>query len=205
MQLKIFKRASLFLSLIIVASLSFIIYILFNHQQLGDKVYTYGIIYILISLVVLLLFADYDLHAAQRKVEKMVKANNIALATITKATGNRLIRDSKFNKYFLWNVELKVYDQDLNCFSTTCIEKFALEQREIPQGNVYVTYDPNKPQEIFIIPNSLIQMSPNLMPIVEKYENKLKLNYLHCYYNNGLVIKTYKDAIKEEESNKNKK
>ncbi|MDO4377830.1 MAG: hypothetical protein Q4C64_01595 [Erysipelotrichia bacterium] len=199
MQLKIFKKATAFLAIIIVFTLCFIIGLILYRDTLGEKIYTICIIYFIISIIVTFLYVDYDLHAAQRIVEKKVRNNQIALACITSGQVERSIRDSRFFKQVLWKLEIKVYDRNLNCFTTKCIEKFSIQQTKIPQGNVYVTYDPIKPDEIFIIPTIMIQMTPSLAPLVQKYENNLKINYLHCYYNHGLILQTYKEVLKEQD------
>lgn len=203
MQLKIFKKTSIFFSIIIVLTLCFFGCLIVFHEKMGESVYTICGIYFIISFILMFLCIDYDLHAAQRMVEKKVKANKIALAYISGGQVERLIRNSRFFKEVLWKLDIKVYDQQLNSFSCQCIEKFSVEQTKIPQGNVYITYDPDKPEEIFIIPTIMIQMSPSLAPIVQKYESKIKINYLHCYYNHGLILKTYKEVLKEQEKSNN--
>ena len=41
-----------------------------------------------------------------------------------------------------------------------------------------------------------------LSALVEEYEKKYKPTYLNVYYNNGLLIKTYAQSIKEEKEYK---
>lgn len=109
------------------------------------------------------------------------------------------MRDSSFTTYHLYEFEADVYDTDLNCTRRTFYEKMNEQTESIPNGTVYITFDETKPTQIFIIPNVMISHIPSLIPIVAAYEKskQIKIKYLDVYYNKGMVIKTFKESLKE--------
>jgi len=77
-------------------------------------------------------------------------------------------------------------------------EKMNVETDKIPNGSVFVTYDPEKPTQIFVAPNVLISQLPELMPAVRKIEANASIRYLDTYYNKGMVIKSMKDSLTQQ-------
>ncbi|MBR0385915.1 MAG: hypothetical protein IJI05_05140 [Erysipelotrichaceae bacterium] len=140
----------------------------------------------------------YDTNADRRIIEKMTGNGDIALAEIKSGSFVRFVRNDRMQQQVLWQLEITIYDQDMNSFDTTMIEKFATSQTSIPQGHVYVTYDPAKPDCLFIIPNVLLSAYPQLQETVVKYESnkKIKLSYLNAFYNKGMILMTFRQTIK---------
>ena len=197
MQLKYYKRSTAMIGAIAVAAVVILIILLLNRRMWQDNsVLVFGI-YIAAVFLATFIYADYDLNVARRAVMKKVREGHIALAKINGGKTEQMIRDSRFRNYMLWDLNLTVIDNDLNTIHTHCIEKFSLQQQSIPSGHVYVTYDPAKPEEILILPNILLQQLPEYQPLVETYEAKVKTSYLNCYYNRGLILKTFKESLAE--------
>ena len=71
---------------------------------------------------------------------------------------------------------------------------------KVPSGTVYITYNPDKPEQIFIIQNVIISHIPALAPIVQAYEKnkKISIKYLNVYYRDGLIVETYKESLKNQ-------
>lgn len=197
MQLKYYKRSTLLIGIITVASIVTMVVLLLNRQLWQDNRFTIFGIYTLAIFAATFLYADYDLNVARRAVMKKVRQGNIALARINSGKTEKMIRDARFRSYILWDLDLTVIDQDMKSIHTHCIEKFSMEQKSIPSGHVYVTYDPARPEEILILPNILLQQLPEYQPLVEAYEAKVKTSYLNCYYNHGLILKTFRDTMAE--------
>ena len=63
-----------------------------------------------------------------------------------------------------------------------------------------MTYDPNKVERVFTIPNTLLGVSQASMDKVKTYESsKLKIQYLNVYYKDGIIIERYADSLKKEQ------
>jgi len=197
MQLKLYKKSTIMIGIITALAIVSIVLLMLNRSKWADQSFLVFGIYILAVFALTFIYADYDLNAGRRAVMKKVREGHIALAKINGGKTERQIRDARLRNYNLWNLDLTVIDNDLNTVNASCIEKFSLQQTQIPSGHVYVTYDPAKPDEILIIPNILLQQLPEYQPLVENYEKHIKTTYLNCYYNNGLIIKSYKETLQE--------
>ncbi|MBQ6655512.1 MAG: hypothetical protein IJM79_08330 [Erysipelotrichaceae bacterium] len=197
MQLKYYKKATVLIGIITAVSVISLIILMLNRAKWQENSFMVFGIYILAVFVLTFLYADYDLNAARRAVMKKVREGHIALAKINNGRTEKMIRDARFREYMLWDLDITVIDNNMESIHTHCIEKFSLQQQSIPSGHVYVTYDPAKPEEILILPNALLQQLPEYQPLVETYEYKIKTSYLNCYYNRGLILKTYKDTLAE--------
>ena len=77
-------------------------------------------------------------------------------------------------------------------------EKMNVDTQQIPNGSVFVTYDPEKPTQIFVVPNVLISQLPELIPVVRKIEANASIRYMDTYYNKGMVIRSMRDSLKEQ-------
>ena len=200
MQLKLYKRNTflLFLIIFLLAVTGVILYL--NREAWINHKEMVFVPLIFIMMFVSWFFTWYEANADKRIIEKMVMNKQIALARITNGGFNRIIRNARLQKNVLWQLDIDLYDNDMNLIKTSFIEKLVPSQTSIPQGFVYVTYDPKQPEKIFVVPNAMISMYPDLKEIVDKYENNknLNINYLNAYYNNGIVLKTFKQSIKEE-------
>jgi len=201
MQLKIYKRSTALLGVVLLAILAAIIGLIITRESWDSH---FGLVLFLFVLFVFILtgaHAYYDTRYDIDLIRKMVINKKIALAFIKEGSFVRLTRDVKFKQHLLWNLDIDLYDLDMNKISTSTIEKFNILQKSIPHGHVYVTYDPEKPERIFIVPNLILTSVPELAPIVEMYESNVKTKYLNAFYNNGNRLMTYKDSYAEEKEN----
>jgi hypothetical protein len=198
MQEKLFRINSvLMMALLALFPISALILLRQNIWQTHAVLVT--VLFIAIGLSLLFLFNYYEQHIDRWIIQKMVKNGQVALAEIRKGTFHRLFTDGRFKKHVLWKLELDVYDHDHRKHRVTTIEKFSPHQTSIPAGSVYVTWDPARPDHIFLIPNLLIGSTAALKPLVQGYEDdqQLPVAYLNCFYDEGIRLMTYQQSMKE--------
>ena len=197
MQLKLYKRSTLFLTIVIIIDLLCIFLLLNFKEQLGISKTTSIVLFVLFALVLLMSYAHYDLNADKNIIRKRVSNGDVALAKIKDGTFVRFARDARLRNHVYWKLDVEIYDNDMKKHDATIIEKFSTHQTSIPKGYVYVTYVEGKPEDSLIIPNAIISSIIEYKPLVEDYEKALKPKYLNAYINDGLILQTYQDSIKQ--------
>lgn len=198
MQYKLYKRSTVLLGFILLIDVAAIVWLFVNKDLWAANRWAVIVPFVLAIFVLTLIYSYLDLNMDKIIIRNMVKNGNVAMAKITNGSFFKIVRNARLKTNVLWKLEVEVYDQDMNTFKTTIIEKFSGHQTSIPKGFIFVTYDPNKPEKILVIPNVIISSIAEYQPLVEEYENKFKPTYLNVYYNNGLLIKTYAQSMKEE-------
>ncbi len=200
MQLKLYRYltwGSLVMAIVLLGGAA---YILFNHAlftSLSKALTFYVIIALVITLIYKFLENNIDKILLQRKVFK----GEVVLANIKSYKYLTAFRDSGFRTYLLMQFEVTYYDENMQPHPATIIEKMNKDCTSIPLGSLYMTYDAKHPDNGMFVQNFLISRVPELMPLVQKYENTKSINikYLDVHYDNGLVIQTFKDALKQNE------
>ena len=196
MQLKLHRRCTIMISIFLVILIIAVAYLTMNADAWRDRFLEVMIIIVAVSTVFLVFFKYYENNADKNIINKMVREDRYALAKIKDGKFERIIKDSNNHKYTVWKLDLEVYDQDLNTHEMAIYEKFDASQTKIPRGNVYVTYDEEKPDHMFLVPNILLNISPNASDIVNKYEAKVKdIKYLNVYYQKGIIVETFKKSM----------
>ena len=196
MQLKLYKRSTLLLTLVVICEISSIALLLANREKWQSNAIPVILCFVLAMFLMTSLYAYYDLNADRKLILKRVANGDVALAKIKDGTFVRFARDAKLKNHVLWKLDAEVYDNDMKKHNATIIEKFSLHQTSIPQGYVYVTYVEGREDECLIIPNVILQSIPEYQPLVEDYEKALKPKYLNAYINDGLILQTYEDSLK---------
>jgi membrane protein implicated in regulation of membrane protease activity len=151
-----------------------------------------------VTAVVLTLFYRYlEENWDKRIILKMAREGKIGLMRINGGKRLMAMRDTAFRHYWIYELEGELYNAEHERLAKTFQEKMNSATEEIPSGFVYVTYDEQKPAQIFIIPNAMIGGLPGLMPIVKGYEKNsaIPVRYLDAHYNRGMVLKTYREAM----------
>jgi hypothetical protein len=163
-------------------------------------------VFVLVSIVLALYFRYLEDYWDKRIIIRMARAGKIALMNIS--GGKRLVplRDSSLKRYWIYELEGDLYNREHEKLKKTFQEKMNKDTNEIPQGTVYVSYDEEKPRQIFIIPNAIISSLPNLMPLVQSYEkdSKISIKYLDAHYNKGMVLKTFRETMTDYKKEKAK-
>ena len=204
MQLKITKilnKILIGISLITIAIIGGFFYV---SKDVPGFLKTYLTIGCIVVCVMFIAFWQLELRLDKYFIEKMVKNEKIALANITEATKVRMVGDSVFRGYWLYNVQVDIYDpKTFRCIHTSFVEKFDLSVEQVPTGTVYLAYDENMPDCISLIPLVLLYQFPELEKIVKRYESKknIPIKYVDVYYKRGFVIRTMKEKLNEAEEN----
>ncbi|MPM97412.1 hypothetical protein SDC9_144585 [bioreactor metagenome] len=205
MQLKIYQRLNQILLGLIIITLAIIGVIIFNFGKLDGTAKILIVIgFFVFTLVAILGFKTLEYNWDKYLIQKMILRGQVALAEIKSANPLYQIKDSSSKFYRLFQVEVVMKDLELQNVNLTVYEKFNINVRSIPNGNVYITYDAKKPNRLFIIPNGMIARFPSIAPIISFYENAgLKLKYLDVLDDEGLVIRTFKESLKIFDNQKN--
>jgi hypothetical protein len=188
---------------------SFVIVILFagifviGHYMPGYRNYYIGI-FVIISIILALYFRYLEDYWDRRIIIRMAKAGKIALMNISAGKRIAPLRDSSLKRYWIYELEGELYNKEHIPLKKTFQEKMNKDTNEIPQGTVYVTYDEEKPRQIFIIPNAVIGSLSGLIPLVAGYEkdSSIPIKYLDVHYNKGMVLKTFKETITDYKAGK---
>jgi len=202
MQLKIAKILNTLLIAITLVILALGAGYFYIYKNLPQYKTPYLVGFVAVALLLMWLFRYLESGWDKRVITRMAREGKIAIASIKGAERVMRMRDSSFANYWLYSFTGILLTPELEVLEdVTFYEKMSAETQNIPQGAVFVTYDGSKPGQIFIIPNVLISHLPELMPAVQRMEGskKLAVKYLNAYYNKGIVIKTFKETIAEQQ------
>jgi len=198
MQLKLYKRSTFLLCLVLAIDIIAII-LLIKYQALwANKKVLVIALFVLAIFILAMVYSYYDLNADKNLIRKRVANGDVALAKIKDGTFVRFARDARLRNHVYWKLDVEVYDNDMNKFDTTIIEKFSTHQTSIPKGYVYVTYVEDKLEDCLIIPNIIISSIDAYQPLVQDYEKALKVKYLNAYIKDGLILESYEDSLKNQ-------
>jgi len=202
MQYKLYKKSTIFLGITLLINLLTIILLLKTKDYWYQQKFLVLIGFVIFFFILSTIYTYYDLNADAIYIKKCIRNGDVALAKINNGTYFKVIRNAKFKTFVLWNLDLTLYDQEMNAIKTITIEKFSPKQLSIPSGHVFVTYNEKHPNDILIIPNVILQSIPEYAPLVEDYEKALKPKYLNAFIRNGLLVQTYETSIKEQKDEK---
>lgn len=207
MQLKVAKilNSILVIITIVILVLAAGYIVVYNYAPNFKLVYL--ILFVIVAVVLMGGFRWLEKNWDKRVITKMTQEGKIALASITGGSRVMKMRDATFTNYWLYEFTGTLHTPEGKQFSCKFYEKMSWDTDTIPQGNVYVTYDEEKPSQIFVIPNVLISHIPALAPIIQKFESnrQIKIKYLDAHYNRGMVIRTFQEAIAEQKHRENQK
>jgi len=198
MQLKLYKRSTLLLLLVLVIDVLCIVAIVKNQAVWQANRLVNTILFILGIMLLSAGYSYYDLNTDKLIIRKRVKNGDVAMAKIISGKFVRFGRDAKLKNHVYWQLNVEIYDNDMTKINATIIEKFSTHQTKIPKGYVFVTYLEGKENDSLIVPNVIISSIDAYEPLVKDYEKALKPTYLNAYYNNGLIVQSYEDSIKAQ-------
>ncbi len=207
MQLKISKQLNKLLGIMLASMLLLLFGIYYFSGEYPDLKWVFIGSFVIVGMIMFILFKWLENRWDKTVITKMASSGKVALANIKTAKQIMPMRDSGFTSYWLYEFEAELYDPKThNKIEKTFYEKMSKSTTSIPKGSVYVTYDEKKPNQIFIVPNVLLSHLPQLASIVSQYERdeKIKIKYLNAYYDKGMVVETFRKAIKEEREKKKK-
>lgn len=200
MQLKIYKRLNILLIVMLVPVLLFVMFIALNFNRFASHLIPLFVAVFLYNIVCFFLYKTLEKNWDKRLIQKMAIANQVVIATIKKATLALAVKESSGKKYNLWEMTVDMIDHDFITHPLVFYEKMNLDVEHIPQGTVFLTHDPAHPDRRFIIPNVIISQIKSLIPVVNAYEQQrsVPIKYLNVYYNEGLIIETYRESMKKQ-------
>ena len=199
MQLKIAKIINSLLALLTVIILVLAGGYFFVYNRYPEFKTTYLILFALIAIALMIFFRWMEEGWDKRVITRMAKDGKVALANIKHSERVMRMRDSAFTNFWLYEFVADLVTPELETLKDVKFwEKMNVETDKIPNGSVFVTYDPEKPTQIFVVPNVLISQLPELMPAVRKIEANASIRYLDTYYNKGMVIKSMKDYLTQQ-------
>lgn len=198
MQLKIYKRSTILLGLVVLIDIISIVSLIMTRDKWADNKLPTIIAFVLFLFLLSIIYSYYDLNADKNMIKKAVANGDVALAKIKDGTFVRFGRDARLKNHVYWKLNVDLYDNDMKKFETTIIEKFSTHQTSIPKGFVYVTYVEGKEEDCLIIPNIIIQSIPEYKVLTDDYEKALKPKYLNAYIKDGLILQTYEDSLKAQ-------
>ena len=199
MQLKIAKVINSLLVLMTVIILALAGGYFFVYNRYPEFKTTYLILFAVIAIAMMILFRWMEDGWDKRVITRMAKAGKVALANIKHSERVMRMRDSAFTNFWLYEFVADLVTPELEILKDVKFwEKMNVDTQQIPNGSVFVTYDPEKPTQIFAVPNVLISQLPELMPVVRKIEANASIRYLDTYYNKGMVIRSMKESLAEQ-------
>ena len=199
MQLKIAKIINSLLALLTVIIMVLAGGYFFVYNRYPEFKTTYLILFALIAIALMIFFRWMEEGWDKRVITRMAKDGKVALANIKHSERIMRMRDSAFTNFWLYEFVADLVTPELETLKDVKFwEKMNVETDKIPNGSVFVTYDPEKPTQIFVVPNVLISQLPELMPAVRKIEANASIRYLDTYYNKGMVIKSMKDSLTQQ-------
>ena len=198
MQLKLYKRSTLFLSIVVLIDIvSIVCLILFRDKWANNRVLTI-VLFALFVFILSTVYSYYDLNADKNLIRKAVGNGDVALAKINNGSFVRFGRDARLRNHVYWKLDVEIFDNDMKKIDATIIEKFSTHQTQIPKGYVYVTYVEGKENDSLIIPNVIIGSIPEYKVLVDDYEKAIKPKYLNAYINDGLILQTFEESLKTQ-------
>lgn len=204
MQLKIYQRLNQILIGLIVLVLVTIAVIIINFSRFDNSLKLIIIVgFFTFTILSFFAFKMLEYNWDKYLIQKMILKGHVVLAEITSASPLYTIKDSASKYYRIFQFEVVMKDLELNNTKLTFYEKMNIDVKTVPTGNIYITYDPKKPNRLFIIPNGVIARFTNLAPLINFYEkSNIKIKYLDVIDDQGLVIRTFKESIRLYNSQK---
>lgn len=200
MRLKLIKKFNIAYIIYSIIMAIALLLCLFKMEEIKSFVVYVFIGIVVFSLIFISIYHYLEVNVDRKIITKMVQEGNMALARIESGVFEKIHKDAALKKYVIWKLSVTIYDKNLEVHKMEIYDQFAPQQESIPQGNVYVTYDPNKPDCIFIIPNMLVGAFESNKDLILNYEKKIKnIKYLNVYYNHGLVVETFKESMKKKQ------
>ena len=198
MQLKLYRKSTVFLSIVVICEiLSILLLLKYREVWTANKIPVMAG-FVAFLFVLTSLYTWYDLNADKGLIRKAVSNGDVALARIKDGSFVRFGRDAKLKNHVYWKLDAIIYDNDMVEHKASIIEKFSTHQTSNPKGDVYVTYVEGKTDDSLIIPNMIIASIPEYKVLTDDYEKQLKPKYLNAYINDGLILETYQESVNKE-------
>ena len=108
MQLKLYKRSTLFLAIVVIIDIvSIIALIVFKDRWINNKVITI-VLFVLFVFLLTTIYSYYDLNADKNIIRKAVENGDVALAKINNGTFVRFARDARLKNHVYWKLDVEI-------------------------------------------------------------------------------------------------
>lgn len=199
MRLKLLKKYNTIYLLYTIALAITLISVLVLKDTLIDYYIWIFIAMAVLSIVFISLLHYFETNTDKKIINEMVFNKQMALAKINKAEFEKFVKDATLKRTVIWKLDITYYDNKYVEHNETIYEQFAPLQDSVPQGNIYITYDPDRPDYKFIVPNMLVGAFEQNKDLILGYEKKFKnIKYLNVYYNHGLVVETFAESLRKQ-------
>ena len=199
MRLKLLKKYNTIYLLYTIALAITLISVLVLKDTLIDYYIWIFIAMAVLSIVFISLLHYFETNTDKKIINEMVFNKQMALAKINKAEFEKFVKDATLKRTVIWKLDITYYDNKYVEHNETIYEQFAPLQDSVPQGNIYITYDHDRPDYKFIVPNMLVGAFEQNKDLILGYEKKFKnIKYLNVYYNHGLVVETFAESLRKQ-------
>lgn len=179
----------LFLSVIIILTIG---YCYITSYHLSQSYLFLFFFLILIFNYTFIRFIEKNLE--HYRIYKMLQKGQITLAYIKCGRFYKESRDSRFQKQFIYELEIEIITQDHKIIKRKIYECLLDSDLSSLPGHVYVTYS-QKGSMIGIVPTFLLNMTPSVEPIVRMYEDTYNVKYLAVMRKQGLALKNMAELV----------
>lgn len=199
MRLKLLKKYNTFYLLYTIALATLLLVLLICREKLIQYYIWIFLGLALSSVIFISLLHYFETNEDKKIINEMVFNKQMALARINKAEFEKIVKDTTLKRTVIWKLDITYYDHKYVEHNETIYEQFAPLQESVPQGNVYITYDPDRPDYKFIVPNMLVGAFEQNKDLILGYEKKFtNIKYLNVYYNKGLVVETFAESLRKQ-------
>lgn len=198
MREKLLKKYNAIYIVYIVILAAALLAILFFKEQIKSYLIWIFVGIAIFSTLFISILHYFEINEDKKIINEMAFNGQMALAHIDSACFEKFVKDAVLKRYVIWKLDITYYDENYVGHKETIYEQFAPLQESVPQGNIYITYDPERPDYKFIIPNMLVGAFDSNKNLILGYEKKFKnMKYLNVYYNNGLIVETFAESLKK--------
>ena len=164
-----------------------------------------NIVFFVLLFAFIIFMFNYIIRFMEQNLEhytiyKMLKKKQIALATIQNMEFYKELRDSTFNKQYIYKLHIQIKTLESKVIETDIYEKVKDSHINCLPGDVYITFNKDM-THIAIIPTLMIQMTPEIEPLIRKYEKLYQIHYIVAIRDKGLILKSINTVMQEMKEN----
>ena len=164
-----------------------------------------NIVFFVLLFAFIIFMFNYIIRFMEQNLEhytiyKMLKKKQIALATIQNMEFYKELRDSTFTKQYTYKLHIQIKTLESKVIETDIYEKVKDSHINCLPGDVYITFNKDM-THIAIIPTLMIQMTPEIEPLIRKYEKLYQIHYIVAIRDKGLILKSINTVMQEMKEN----
>ena len=125
MQLKLYKKSTFLLGMVVLADIVSIALLLIYREKWAPYRVPVIALFVLFLFLLSTCYSYYDLNSDKNLIRKRVSNGDVALATIKDGSFVRFGRDAKLKNHVYWKMDVEIYDNDMQKHNAKIIEKFS--------------------------------------------------------------------------------